>query len=819
MDKRSLSERDICTKFITPALVSAGWDVANQIREEVSFTKGRIIVRGKMVSRGEGKRADYILSAKPNIPIAIIEAKDNKQPVGGGIQQALGYAETLDVPFVFSSNGDGFVFHDRTGNSPDAETNLTLTEFPSPEDLLARYRAWKGLPDDAEKIALQDYHNDGSGKEPRYYQVNAINKTMEAIAKGQDRVLLVMATGTGKTYTAFQIIWRFRQAFPGKRVLFLADRNVLIDQTMINDFRPFSGKMAKLSTQSKTIERPDGSKEDVTLALDKKRRIDSSYEIYLGLYQAITGPLESQKIFKEFSKDFFDLIIIDECHRGSASADSAWREILTHFSSAVQIGLTATPKETEYESNIDYFGPPAYSYTLKQGIRDGFLAPYKVVKVHIDRDVEGYRPEQGQLDRDGEEVDDRLYNTKDFDRTLVLDDRTKLVAKKVTEFLRESGDPMAKTIVFCVDQEHAARMRQALINENAELVANNSRYVMRITGNDKDGIDQLGNFIDPEAPYPVIVTTSKLLSTGVDAQTCRLIVLDREVGSMTEFKQIVGRGTRVHEDTQKLFFTLMDFRGASSHFADPEFDGEPVQIYQAGPDGPVTPPNETRTENEGDGPENIEDIRGDETILIDPNNQNLSNGSSSGPRPKIYVNGVGADIVAERVEYLDSNGRLVTESLRDYTRKAMRKKFASLDDFLRRWQETDRKHALVEQMAKDGLPLDVISKELNLDLDPFDLICHVAFDAKPLTRQERAKNVRKRDAFTAYGPQARAVLEALLEKYADDGVISIDDPKILKINPFSGMGTEVELIRAFGKKNDYIRAVHELQAALYEEAS
>ncbi|MEO9844483.1 MAG: DEAD/DEAH box helicase family protein [Roseobacter sp.] len=814
-----MSERDICTKFITPALVSAGWDVDSQIREEVSFTKGRIIVRGKMVSRGEGKRADFILSAKPNIPIAIIEAKDNKQPVGAGIQQALGYAETLDIPFVFSSNGDGFIFHDRTGGSPNVETNLALSDFPSPQELWARYKAWKGLPDSAEKIALQDYHNDGSGKEPRYYQVNAINKTMEAVAKGQDRVLLVMATGTGKTYTAFQIIWRFRQAFPGKRVLFLADRNVLIDQTMINDFRPFSGKMAKLSTQSKTIERPDGSKEDVTLALDKKRRIDSSYEIYLGLYQAITGPMESQKIFKEFSKDFFDLIIIDECHRGSASADSAWREILTHFSSAVQIGLTATPKETEYESNIDYFGPPAYSYTLKQGIRDGFLAPYKVVKVHIDRDIEGYRPEQGQLDRDGEEIEDRVYNAKDFDRTLVLDDRTKLVAKKVTEFLRESGDPMAKTIVFCVDQEHAARMRQALINENAELVAKSSRYVMRITGNDKDGIDQLGNFIDPEAPYPVIVTTSKLLSTGVDAQTCRLIVLDREVGSMTEFKQIVGRGTRVHEDTQKLFFTLMDFRGASSHFADPDFDGEPVQIYQAGPDDPVTPPYVTSIENAGDGLGNIGDIGGDETVLIDPNNQNLGNGSSSGPRPKVYVDGIGADIVAERVEYLDANGRLVTESLRDYTRKAMRKRFASLDDFLRRWQETERKHALVEQMAEEGLPLDIISTELGLDLDPFDLICHVAFDAKPLTRKDRANNVRKRDAFTKYGEQARAVLEALLEKYADDGVISIDDPKILKINPFSGMGTEVELIRAFGKKNDYVRAVHELQAALYDESA
>lgn len=547
MEKRLLSERDICTKFITPALRVAGWDEITQIREEVSFTKGRIIVRGKLVSRGKGKRADYILSVKPNIPIALIEAKENTQAVGAGLQQGLEYAETLSIPFVFSSNGDGFVFHDRTGMSAKPEVTLTLDQFPSPADLWARYRAWKGLSDAASAVALQDYFDDGSSKAPRYYQINAVNAAIEAIAKGQDRVLLVMATGTGKTYTAFQIIWRLWKVGQKKRILFLADRNVLIDQTMVNDFRPFAGNMTKLSTQSKTIERADGTSTDLTLALDKRRRIDTSYEIYLGLYQAITGPDESQKLYKEFSRDFFDLIVIDECHRGSAADDSAWREILDYFSSASQIGLTATPKETEYASNIDYFGKPVYSYSLKQGIRDGFLAPYKVIKVHIDRDVQGYRPVQGQMDRDGEEVEDRIYNTKDFDRTLVLDDRTKLVAQKVTEFLEQSADRMAKTIVFCVDQEHAARMRQALINENADLVAQNHRYVMRITGNDKEGLDQLGNFIDPEAAYPVIVTTSRLLSTGVDAQTCRLIVLDREVGSMTEFKQIIGRGTRVHE--------------------------------------------------------------------------------------------------------------------------------------------------------------------------------------------------------------------------------------------------------------------------------
>lgn len=816
MTRETFSERDICTKRIVPALVAAGWDVETQVREEVSFTRGRIIVRGKLVSRGKGKRADYILSIKPNIRLAVIEAKDSSHSVGDGIQQALAYAETLDLPFAFSSNGDGFIFHDRTGQSSMPEQVLSLDEFPSPDDLWQRYCLWKNIPKDGDNIVLQDYHDDHSGKEPRYYQINAVNAAMEAIARGEKRVLLVMATGTGKTYTAFQIIWRYRQAFPGKRVLFLADRNVLIDQTIVNDFRPFAGKMAKLSTQAKTIERADGSSVDLTLALDRKRRIDPSFEIYLGLYQAITGPDEAQKIYREFSKDFFDLIVIDECHRGSAADDSAWREILDHFSGAVQIGMTATPKETEYASNISYFGEPAYSYTLKQGIRDGFLAPYKVIKVHIDRDIQGYRPEAGQLDREGQAVEDRIYNTKDFDRTLVLDDRTKLVAQKVTEFLKESGDRMAKTIVFCVDQEHAARMRQALINENADLIAQNGRYVMRITGNDKDGLDQLGNFIDPESSHPVIVTTSRLLSTGVDAQTCRLIVLDREVGSMTEFKQIVGRGTRVHEDTGKLFFTLMDFRGASNHFADRDFDGEPVQVYTPQTDEPITPPDDDLAANNdhdaSSGPSNQE-----ETVIVGPDT-GVGRGTD-GPQRKIYVDGVGALIVAERVEYLDEHGKLITESLRDFTRKALKRRYSSLDDFLKRWKNQEKKQAVLDELAAEGVPIDQIAQELGKDLDPFDLICHIAFDAKPLTRRERAEGVKKRNVFTKYGPIARAVLEGLLDKYADDGLIDFDDPKILKINPFSHMGTEVELMRAFGKKQDYLQAMHDLQDALYEESA
>ena len=816
MDKKSLSERDICTKFITPALRQAGWDEMAQIREEVSFTKGRIIVRGKLVSRGKGKRADYILYYKPSIPIALIEAKDNTHAIGDGMQQGLDYAETLNIPFVFSSNGDGFVFHDRTGAGADRETTLGLDAFPPPGDLWARYRAWKGLTTEAESIVLQDYFDDGGDKAPRYYQVNAINAAIEAIAKGDERILLVMATGTGKTYTAFQIIWRLWKAGRKKRILFLADRNVLIDQTMVNDFRPFGAAMAKLSTKAKTIERADGTSEDLTSAIDERRRIDTAYEIYLSLYQAITGPEEHQKIFREFSPGFFDLIVIDECHRGSAAEDSAWREILEYFSSATQIGLTATPRETRYVSNVHYFGEPVYTYSLKEGIRDGFLAPYKVVKIHIDRDVEGYRPEKGQLDRNGEEVEDHIYNIKDFDRTLVLDERTKLVARKVTAFLKESGDRFQKAIVFCVDQEHAARVRQALINENADLVEKNHRYVMRITGADIEGQAQLSNFIDPESRYPVLVTTSRLLSTGVDVQTCRLIVLDREVGSMTEFKQIIGRGTRVHEDTRKFYFTLMDFRGATTHFADPDFDGEPVQIYEPGDDDPILPPEDISPTAPSDDP--IPPEPGDdETVVDEPPDITIPN-TGVGVR-KVYVDGVAATIVAERVEYLDENGKLVTESLRDFTKKALRKRFASLDDFLKRWKAAERKQAIIEELEAEGLPLDLIALELGKDLDPFDLICHVVFDAKPLTRRERADNVKKRDVFNKYGDQARAVLDALLAKYADEGVFNLDDVTVLRIPPFTQLGTPVQLIEVFGGRAGFIEAVHELQSALYRETA
>jgi type I restriction enzyme R subunit len=560
MNKKDLTEADIRTKFITPAILGpsgAKWNVMTQVLEERYFTKGRIIVRGKTVQRGEAKKADYILFYKPNIPIAVIEAKDNNHSVGAGMQQALDYAETLDVPFAYSSNGDGFVEHDRTGNTATPERDVKLEDFPTSDELWSRYRGFKGYTPQQEIVTTQDYYSDPSGKTPHYFQQVAINRTVDAIVLGENRVLLVMATGTGKTYTAFQIIWRLWKAGVKKRILFLVDRNILADQTKINDFKPFGQAMTKIT----------------------KRTVDKSYEIYLSLYQAVTGTEEEQDIYKEFSPDFFDLVIIDECHRGSAAADASWRRILDYFSSATQIGMTATPKETKDVSNIEYFREPIYTYSLRQGIEDGFLAPYKVIRIGLDKDLEGWRPEKGKLDRYGQEIEDRIYNDLDFDQNLVLKKRTEVVANKITEFLKAT-DRFSKTIVFCENIEHAERMRQALVNANADLAAANKRYVMRITGDDDEGKAQLDNFIDPESTFPVIVATSRLMSTGVDAQTCKLIVLDRKIGSMTEFKQIIGRGTRINEDYNKFFFTIMDFKRATAHFADPDFDGDPVQIYE-----------------------------------------------------------------------------------------------------------------------------------------------------------------------------------------------------------------------------------------------
>jgi type I restriction enzyme R subunit len=789
--KHDLSERDICTKFITPALERAGWDVATQIREEFPLTKGRIIVRGKLHTRAKHKRADYVLFYKPNIPIAIIEAKDNNHSIGDGMQQALGYADMLRVPFVFSSNGDGFLFHNRIAPDGIIERELGLHEFPAAETLWQWWARHRGLNDRQNALVTQDYFSDGGDKSPRYYQLLAINTTIEAIAQGQNRILLVMATGTGKTFTAFQIIWRLWKSKTKKRILFLADRNILIDQTMTNDFKPFGSAMTKI----------------------QKRQANKSYEIYLSLYQAVTGNEEEKNIYRQFSPDFFDLIVIDECHRGSAAADSAWREILEYFSSATQIGMTATPKETREVSNIDYFGDPIYTYSLRQGIDDGFLAPYKVVRIDLDRDVTGWRPDRGMLDKHGFEIEDRIYNQKDFDRTLVLEQRTRLVAKKISEFLRQTSR-FDKTIVFCENIDHAERMRQALVNENADLVAQNSRYVMRITGDSEEGKAELDNFIFPESRYPVIATTSKLMTTGVDAQTCKLIVLDQRIQSMTEFKQIIGRGTRINEDYGKYYFTIVDFKKATELFVDPDFDGDPVQIYEPkGDDSPVPP--DVPGEGESSGvtyPEPGEEQGWTGVAEPGPGEER------SGVR-RYVVATVEVRVAAERVQYFDAAGRLITESLKDYTRKALAREYATLDDFLRRWSSSDKKQAIIDELSEQGVFFDALADEVGKQsgkaFDPFDLVCHVAWGMPPLTRQERAEQVKKRNYFTRYGEQARLVLEALLDKYADEGVAHIEETQILTIAPFTEFGTPLEIIRAFGGLDQYQQAVHELEEALY----
>jgi type I restriction enzyme R subunit len=779
----TLSERDVCSKFITPAIIAAGWDLHTQIREEVTFTKGRIIVRGKLHARGERKRVDYVLYYKPNIPLALIEAKDEDHALGAGMQQGLDYAVPLDIPFVYSSNGSGFLEHDRTGLGDSVERELSLAEFPSPEALWQRYCQWKELDaPEARQVIEQDYYFDGSGKAPRYYQLNAINRVIEAIAKGQKRLLLVMATGTGKTYTAFQIIWRLWKSKARKRILYLADRNILIDQTRTNDFKPFGAAMTKI----------------------QKRQVDKSYEIYLTLYQAVTGNEEDKNIYRQFSRDFFDLVIIDECHRGSAAETSAWHEILDYFSGATHLGLTATPKETRDVSNLHYFGEPVYTYSLKQGIEDGFLAPYKVIRIDFDRDLQGWRPRKGQKDRFGNLIEDRIYNQKDFDRSLVLDERTRLVAWKITEYLESIG-PYSKTIVFCEDIDHAERMRQALVNLNPERVKENAKYVMRITGDDPLGKAELDNFIDPEQRYPVIATTSQLMSTGVDAQTCKLVVLDKRIQSMTEFKQIIGRGTRINEDYDKFWFSIMDFKKATELFADAAFDGEPVQIYDPEPGDDPEPPEE---EDQGEKAHPGED-EGDTPDVDWPDDE-------PGKRIKYRLgNDVTVYVVAERVQYYGPDGRLITESLRDYTRKAVRKEYVSLDQFIKRWSAADKKQAVIEELEQQGVLLEPLAEEVGRDYDAFDLICHVAYGQPPLSRRERAEAVKKRDVFTKYGEQARKVLEALLDKYADTGIGNIEDIKVLQLDPFSQLGTAPELIKAFGGKPEYLSAIRELEHQLY----
>lgn len=790
MNKKDLSESDIKAKFITPAILKAGWDELTQLGREIYFTDGRIYVKGKLTARGKRKFADYILFYKPNVPVAIIEAKDNKHSVQGGIQQALGYANTLDIPCVFSSNGDGFYFHDKTSTDGQIEKEISLEEFPSPELLWEKYKKYRGIEsNEEEEVASQDYFQDDSGRSPRYYQQIAINRTVEAVAKKQDRVLLVMATGTGKTYTAFQIIYRLWKSGTKKRILFLADRTALIDQTARGDFRHFKDAMTVI----------------------RNKQIDTAYNIYLALYQGLSDN-RVEDAYKQFSSDFFDLVIIDECHRGSAKENSKWREILAYFSKATHIGLTATPKETTEVSNIEYFGNPIYTYSLRQGIDDGFLAPYKVVKITLDIDAEGWRPPKGYLDKDGNPVEDRIYNRTDFDRNIIVEERRKLVADKITEFLK-GNDRYAKTIVFCVDIEHAEGMRTALANANADEVAKNSKYVMQITGDNEEGKRELDSFINPAERYPVIATTSKLMTTGVDAQTCKLIVLDSNIGSMTEFKQIIGRGTRINEEYGKSWFTIIDFRNVTNHFADADFDGDPVMIKQVGEEDDLTGTEDETTE------EVIIDIVDGEEIEF-PEYPEVEGGGIivEEPKAKIRVDGVQVKVVNERVQYLGSDGKIITESILDYTKKSVGEKYKSLDDFLNRWNSSDKKKAIIDELEEQGIFFDPLKEEVGKDFDPFDLICHVAFEAKPLTRKERAESVKKRNYFEKYGDKARAVLNGLLDKYSDDGLLTIESTEVLKLDPLNKLGTPIELIKAFGSKADYLNALKELEKELYKTA-
>ena len=779
MDKKNLTEQEIRTRFITPAIKEAGWK-SIQINEE--FTLGRIFSRGKYVWRGKRKRADYLLSINKNLPLAIIEAKDNKHSIGSGMQQALSYARMLDIPFVYSSNGDGFLEHDRTKSSGEVEKLIQLDQFPSPQDLWQRYKEWKNLSDGEEKTISQPYFP--GKKTPRYYQRVAINRTIEAITQGQKRILLVMATGTGKTFTAFQIMWRLWKTRKMKRILFLADRNILIDQALRNDFKPFGSAMTKISNH----------------------QVNKAYEIFLSLYQAVSGTEEDRNIYKQFSPDFFDLIIVDECHRGSAAEDSAWREILEYFHSATQIGLTATPKETQKISNIDYFGEPVYKYSLKQGIEDGFLAPYRVIRYHLDRDIEGWQPEVGQRDVFGQELPDEVFYGPDFDKKLILDERTKLVASLITEYMQKT-DPYQKTIVFCVNIDHAERLRQALVNENALEVMLDDRFVMRITGDSPEGKMELENFIDPAEKYPVIATTSKLLNTGVDVQTCKLIVLDSNINSMTEFKQIIGRGTRVREDYGKYTFTIMDFRNATRLFQDPEFDGEPISILEG-------PPEDLKT-IKGETEEIPEDLLDDDS----PENEETQR--------RIYrVKGVPVQVLAERVQYYDKDGKLVTETLTNYSRKNISRVFPTLQSFLTQWDQAERKDVIIEELEKEGVFWQELATEVGenaQNLDPFDLICHIAYDVKPLTRSERARKVRQKPAYLqTYQEKARKVLDAILDQYADNGYDAFDWmldgaglSNALSVPPFNQLGKPVELIRAFGSRAEFNKALLDLQKEIY----
>ena len=770
LNKKELTEEDIKLKYITPALQSADWDIKNQIRCEYYYTAGKINVRENVAQRGKGKKVDYLLSYKSNLPIAIVEAKDNKVPIAHGIQQGIDYAYDLDIPFAYSSNGDGFFEHDMiTGE----ERELKLEEFPTPKQLWERYLKEKEINPEQESLITEPYYFMDINKTPRYYQRIAINKTIEAISKGQKRILLVMATGTGKTFTAFQIIHRLHKSGKMKKILYLADRNVLIDQTMQNDFKPFQKVMTKI----------------------EHRNMDSSYEIYMSLYHQLRS--NEEEVYKQFKPDFFDLIIVDECHRSSAKDDSNWHEILTYFSGATQIGMTATPKETVDVSNITYFGEPIYTYSLKQGIEDGFLAPYKVVRVSLDRDLEGYRPERGKLDEDGYEVEDKEYTMHDFDRTIVIDERTKVVAKRIAEYMK-STDRMARTIVFCIDTEHALRMRNALAEENRDLMQLNPNYVVRITSNDVVGKAKLDDFIDSNTIYPVIATTSKLLSTGVDTKTVKLIVLDVEIQSMTEFKQIIGRGTRLLPNKGKEYFTIMDFRNNSEKFADPNFNGPAEVVLDV--DG-----------GNGQDPKTGKDFGITDTTIKPPISGEVEDGQSK----KVYINNVPVSIINETVKYYDADGKLITESIVEYSGRNLKRVYERYEDFEQEWYRADSKKDFLNHLFNEGVMIDALYDKANDNIDIFDILSNMAYGTEVVSKEDRIEKVKNSDFINEYNDSQKSVIDELLETYKNQDVLELENIRTLEVKNFNKFGGLVPIVNLFGGKDKYLNVISNIEKALY----
>ena len=781
IDILQLSEEDIKLRYITPSIIDKGWSVDNITMEtKVKLTDGKINLRGNLVSRGKAKYADYVLYYNRATPIAIVEAKDASHAVAHGLQQAKEYAQMMDVPFAFSSNGMGYQEYDfLTGK----ERNFSMDQFPTKEDLYARFisesNGGAGLSDNQMKVIDQPFCTGQDIFPPRYYQRNAVNRTVNSVAQGKKRLLLVMATGTGKTFTAFQIVYRLLKAGLVKKVLYLADRNVLVDQSIQQDFKPLDKTIHKVSYQK------------------DKGPGNTAYEVYFALYQQLIGQGGKQQYKELFKPEFFDMVIVDECHRGSAKDDSNWREILDYFDGAIQLGMTATPKETKYQSSITYFDEPIYTYSLKEGIEDGFLAPFKVVNITTNIGDE-WRPTKGQKDINGNLIEDRIYNNTDYDYNIVIEDRIREVAHEITCYLKNT-DRMAKTIVFCADEEHADRMRTALVNENSDMCRKNPDYVVRITGSDPYGQSKLDYFISVASKYPVIATTSKLLSTGVDCKMVKLIVLDQRINSMTEFKQIVGRGTRIREKDGKTHFTIMDFRNITRLFADPDWDG-PIEVDESyGKQKPKPYP----------------EYKDDPTIFHEPDPKPRPN-----PKPIVDKDGCRVEVINKVVSVYDANGKLLrTESITDYTRKNINDTYVNLDDFINHWNAAEKKAEITDLMRESGIDLQALKIERNMeDVDDFDFICHIAYGKKPLTRKERAENVKKRDVFNRYGAEARKVLEALLDKYANDGISQLENRMVLKLDPFRQMGSPANIAKLFGGNKQYFSAVKELENLIYNNS-